>query len=72
MPPIPAEQLPSHGATEPLAYRIRDASRVSGLSKSYLYELAAEGRIKLSKIGGRTLIARTELLRLIDEGQQAA
>lgn len=68
MPPIPAEQISAH---EPLAYRMKDASKASGLSKSYLYELAAAGRIKLSKVGGRTLVPRTELQRLINEGLAA-
>ena len=72
MPSIPADQASIHGRAEPLAYRIPDASRVSGLSKSFLYELAAAGRIKLSKVGGRTLVPRAELQRLIEEGQQAA
>ncbi len=34
----------------PLAYRLDDASRVSGLSKSKLYLLAVEGRIRLCRM----------------------
>lgn len=61
----PVEQTSSF---EIIAYRIPDAVRASGLSRSTLYELAAAKKLKLSKIGGRTLIARAELERLISEG----
>lgn len=65
MSSTPAEQAP-------LAYRIRDAERVSGLSKSRLYELAAEGQIRLCKIGRRTLIPAVDLRRIIESGCQRA
>ena len=32
---------------EPLAYRINDASRALGVGRTKLYELAAQGRLKL-------------------------
>lgn len=71
MPVIPAEQCPTHGAPLPLAYRIKDASRVSGVSKSKLYQLAADGKLKLTRVGGRTLVEHAELMRLIREGYDA-
>lgn len=57
---------------EVIAFRIPDAVKASGLSRSTLYELAAAGKLKLSRIGGRTLVPRAEIERLIAEGQQAA
>jgi excisionase family DNA binding protein len=70
--PINASRLKANCPTgppiAPLAYRIPDAVRVSGVSKSKLYALAAEGKLRLSRVGGRTLISHAELQRLIDEG----
>jgi excisionase family DNA binding protein len=57
---------------EVIAFRIPDAVKASGLSRSTIYELAAAGKLKLSRIGGRTLVPRAELERLIAAGQQAA
>lgn len=62
----------SQAVDRPIAYRIPDAVRVSGLSRSTLYELAAAGRLRLSKVGGRTLVPRHELERLIANGMKAA
>lgn len=57
---------------EVIAFRIPDAVKASGLSRSTIYELAAAGKLKLSRIGGRTLVPRAELERLIAAGQKAA
>lgn len=57
---------------EPMAYRVQDAVRVSGVSKSTIYELAATGELTLTKVGGRTLVPRAELQRLIEAGQRRA
>lgn len=65
----PIEQTPPF---EVIAFRIPDAVKASGLSRSTIYELAAAGKLKLSRIGGRTLVPRAELERLIAAGQQAA
>ncbi len=54
-----------------IAFRISDAVKASGLSRSTIYELAAAGKLKLSRVGGRTLVPRAELQRLIDEGRAA-
>jgi excisionase family DNA binding protein len=50
---------------ERIALRIRDASIVSGLSRSTLYELLKAGRIQAVKIGGRRLIVRESLEALL-------
>jgi excisionase family DNA binding protein len=72
MPPIPAEQVSPHGnGFAPLAYNMRVAPKVSGISKSKLYQLAADGKLKLTRVGGRTLVEHTELMRLIREGYAA-
>ena len=53
---------------EPRAYRIPDACRILSLSRSHLYDLASKGRVKLLKIGGRTLVSREEIERLLKDG----
>lgn len=60
-----------HISPHPLAYRIRDATKVSGLSRSKLYELEAEGKLRMIRIGGRTLILHAELMRLLGANGQA-
>ena len=52
-------------ANERIALRIRDASIVSGLSRSTLYELLKAGKIRAVKIGGRRLILRDSLEALL-------
>lgn len=56
----------------PIAYRVPDACRVAGIGKSKLYELAAAGKLRLSRVGGRTLVPHAELQRLIEDGQRIA
>ena len=48
-------------ATAPLAYEIREAQRVSGLSRSAIYRLLAEGRLRAKKHGGRTLVLASSI-----------
>jgi excisionase family DNA binding protein len=52
---------------EILALRINDASRCLGISRSSLYNMIRDGRLKSVKIAGRTLILRSEIERLLSE-----
>lgn len=56
---------------QPRAYRIPDACRILSLSRSHLYALAAAGRVKLLKLGGRTLVSAEEIERLLKDGAPA-
>ena len=49
----------------PLAHHIPDAVRVSGISRSVLYDLIRRGELAIIKIGRRTLIADDDLCALI-------
>lgn len=51
---------------EPLAYSIKEASRVSSLGRTRLYQLIGEGRLEVCKIGKRTLVRAASLRALID------
>jgi len=50
------------------ARRVNDACLALGISRATLYKLAAQGKIKLIKIGGRTLVPESEIDRLASEG----
>jgi excisionase family DNA binding protein len=51
---------------QPRARRIQDASRAIGISRTTIYNLAAAGKIRLIKIGGRTLVPESEIDRLVE------
>jgi excisionase family DNA binding protein len=48
-----------------MAYGVKEAAQVVGLSRSRLYELIAEGRVDARKVGGRTLIPAESLQALV-------
>ena len=50
---------------EPLAYRIPDASRITGLGNTKIYELIGQGVLDARKAGSRTLITAESLNRYI-------
>lgn len=54
----------------PLAYSIRQACRVSSLSRTTLYGHIAAGRLRAVRVGGRTVIP-AEALRSLLKGDVA-
>jgi excisionase family DNA binding protein len=48
-----------------LAYRVNDAAKVSGLSRSSLYNLIGEGKLRSVVVAGRRLIPADALRDLI-------
>jgi len=56
------------GRPKPIALTIHETCRVSGLGKSKVYELLAEGRLKGTKIDRRRLIYLDSLERLLRLG----
>jgi hypothetical protein len=60
--------LPPARADAPKARRIPDACRAIGISRSMLYKLAGQGKVKLVRIAGRTVVPETEIDRLTTEG----
>ncbi len=53
---------------QPRAHSFREAGRILGISRSTLYRLEAAEKIKLLRIGRRTLIPASEIERLLIEG----
>ncbi|MCB4820753.1 helix-turn-helix domain-containing protein [Roseicella aerolata] len=52
-------------APAPLSYTLNDACRVSGLSRATLYRHGAAGKLRLLKVGGRTLVCAASLRALL-------
>lgn len=48
-----------------LAYSIKEACKVSSLGRTTIYSHISSGRLKMVKIGGRTLIPAESLLALL-------
>lgn len=52
----------------PRAYRVPDACRALGVGRSTIYKLASSGKLRLVRIGGRTVVPGAEIDRLANEG----
>ena len=48
-----------------LAYTVPDACRMGGFGRTLLYKLAKEGKLRLLKVAGRTLVCGDSLRALI-------
>jgi excisionase family DNA binding protein len=53
----------------PLAVRISDATRLTGIGKTKLFELIAEGKLETASIGRRRLILYNSLQRLLHDNR---
>jgi hypothetical protein len=62
MPAHPNTETP---AVERLAYRIPDACRAIGLGRTSIYRLATDGKLRLIKIAGRSLVDAASLRDLV-------
>ncbi|RJG53478.1 DNA-binding protein [Sphingobium terrigena] len=54
---------------ERITVRIKEACRITGIGRSKLYELIAEGEIDIVKIGAMTLIP-VDSLKALTEGRR--
>lgn len=57
---------PGRLSAEPICVRIREAARLTGLSRSRLYELMKSGDIEFVKVGCSTLIPYEGLRAFIE------
>lgn len=55
---------------ERLTVRIKEACRITGIGRSKLYELIAEGEIEIVKVGTMTLIPVDSLMALTQGRRQ--
>lgn len=56
----------SDAPIEPISVRIREACRLTGIGRSKLYELIADGELKVVKVGSITLVPIDDLRAFID------
>lgn len=49
---------------------MKTAAAIAGVSPASLYRFAAEDRLHLRKLGGRTLVVTTSLITLLDEAEE--
>lgn len=50
---------------ERLSYRPAEAAKTSGLSRAFIYQLMADGRLPSTTVGRTRLIAHDDLVRLV-------
>lgn len=58
-------------ATPPLSMSVEEAARLTGYTRSGIYEVIASGDLKAFKLGKRRLILMTELRAWIERAAQA-
>jgi excisionase family DNA binding protein len=61
----PPDEKPSQAMIEPLTVRVATAVRITGLSRSRVYELIQSGDLETVKVGRSTLIVFGSLKALV-------
>lgn len=51
---------------EPISMRVPDACRFTGISRSTLYLLIAQGEVEIIKLGNSTLVLTESLRRMVE------
>lgn len=54
--------------TEPITCTIDDAVRISGISRSRIYQLIETGKVTSTKVGNRRLVFVSSLRALLEQG----
>ena len=62
-----AEDLAREAVSTPLAVRVREACRLTGIGRSKLYELIAAGEIRIIKVGSITLTPLAGLQQFLEQ-----
>ena len=55
-----------------LAYTLDELADALGVSRAFLYRLRGEGKLKMVKLGRRTLVTAEEARRMLADLQEAA
>lgn len=63
-----ARKLPPEPSPHAIAYSWSQSARITGLSVSSLRRRANEGKLKVVRVAGRTLIVAADLKRLVGAG----
>jgi hypothetical protein len=63
--PAESPRRSEYAPLPPKARRVADACLALGISRATLYKLSLQGKVKLVKIAGRTIVPETEIDRLV-------
>ena len=63
---------PAENEVKPLSYSISDACKAIGVGRTTIYTHITNGRLKVFKMGGRTLIDADDLKSWLSSFQKAA
>ncbi|WP_081837784.1 helix-turn-helix domain-containing protein [Xanthobacter sp. 91] len=60
-----SQRSPSEKKVAPCAYSVKDAAEAYAISRSTLYVLLKDGKIRDRKVGGRRVILKSDLDALV-------
>jgi excisionase family DNA binding protein len=60
--------FPAIRPEDKLALRVNEAAVAAGISRSTIYKLMTDGKLRTTKVGGRRLILREDLQALLQAG----
>jgi len=55
--------------TQKIAYTVPEALAAIGIGRTNLYKMAAQGKVVMKRVGGRTLVTAASLHRLVEEAE---
>lgn len=59
------------GPTDKLAYTVDEAAAAMGLGRTTVFAMIGAGELTAKKLRGRTLVTRSEILRVLDAAPDA-
>jgi len=72
IPPSERGQAPCRPQSDAdrLAWPVKEGAHRLGIGRSTVYKLASQGKLRLIKVGGRTLLPDAEISRLVNGGSE--
>ena len=64
--------MPSSSALEQRTYSVTDVAHIFGVTPSHIWRLCQKGDIASIRLGGRILIPREEVDRILSGGEETA
>jgi excisionase family DNA binding protein len=58
-------------SNKPIAYSIKQACELSSLGKTTIYRIAQLGKLRLIRVGGRTVVSADSLHALLEGREQS-
>lgn len=70
MGPKASSKSQPQGRRDPISVRLPEAVRLTGLSRSRLYELIKAGEVEIAKVGASTLVLYDSLRDFVDRARR--